>query len=229
MATRPKHAEPRPAPRLYLVTPRVDDAGAFAAPLKAALAAGDVAAVLLRLADGDERTLINRAKALAPAVQDAGAALILDGHSDLVARAGADGAHLTGIADFAEALATLKPERIAGIGGLDTRHDAMLAAEQGADYVMFGEPDADGHRLDASAGERPRPLLPRRPSRRRRSRIDTVPWSALVAVRVPVRVGLESGATPKSPGSGGRYSARSLRQRRHPGCTNRRVSGERTR
>jgi thiamine-phosphate pyrophosphorylase len=28
---------------------------------------------------------------------------------------------------------------------MHTRHDAMLAAEQGADYVMFGEP-ADGRR-----------------------------------------------------------------------------------
>ena len=66
--------------------------------------------------------------------------------SNLVARAGADGAHLTGIAAFSEALAQLKPERIAGAGGLATRHDAMVAAEQGADYVMFGEPDDAGVR-----------------------------------------------------------------------------------
>jgi len=64
----------------------------------------------------------------------------------LVAKAGADGAHLPDIAEFQAALATLKPERIAGCGGLETRHDAMSAAEGGADYVMFGEPDADGER-----------------------------------------------------------------------------------
>ena len=40
----------------------------------------------------------------------------------------------------------LKPKYIAGCGGLATRHDAMLAGESGADYVMFGEPDRDGHR-----------------------------------------------------------------------------------
>jgi thiamine-phosphate pyrophosphorylase len=40
----------------------------------------------------------------------------------------------------------LQPDRIAGCGGLATRHDAMLAAEAGADYVLFGEPDAAGHR-----------------------------------------------------------------------------------
>jgi thiamine-phosphate pyrophosphorylase len=153
MTSRPKHVDPRPAPRLYLMTPRVEDATAFASPLAAALAAGDVAAVLLRLAKADERTLINRAKELARVVQDKNAALLLDGHTDLVARAGADGAHLTGFAAFSEALGRLKPERIAGCGGLETRHDAMAAAEANADYVMFGEPDEAGERPSFAAIE----------------------------------------------------------------------------
>ena len=151
--SRPKQADPRPAPRLYLVTPPVADAQAFSVTLAAALAAGDVAAVLLCLAEGDERTQINRAKTLSPAVQDKGAALLLDGHADLVARAGADGAHLTGIAEFTAALELLKPERIVGVGGLTTRHDAMAAAEAGADYVMFGEPGAAGERPSFDAIE----------------------------------------------------------------------------
>ena len=142
MAPREKQAQPRPAPRLYLVTPPVEDAKAFAVLLADALSAGDVAAVLLRLADADERTLINRAKSLCHAVQTTGAALLLDGRADLAARAGADGAHMTGIEHFNAALETLKPERIAGCGGLASRHDAMTAAEAGADYVMFGEPAA---------------------------------------------------------------------------------------
>ena len=144
MALRPKNPAPRPAPRLYLMTPPVADPSTFLGQLASALDAGDVAAVLLRLAEADERTLINRVKALAPAVQDKGAALLLDGRADLVARGGADGAHLSGIASFTAALETLKPERIAGTGGLASRHDAMLAAEQGSDYVMFGEPDPTG-------------------------------------------------------------------------------------
>ena len=132
MASRPKHAQPRPAPRFYLVTPRLTDAQAFSTSLATALAGADVAAVLLRLADADERTLINCAKTIAPVVQNNGAALLLDGHADLVARAGADGAHLTGPVQFSEAIERLKPERIAGAGGLATRHDAMSAAELGA-------------------------------------------------------------------------------------------------
>lgn len=146
MASRPKQAEPRPQPRLYLVTPEIADAAAFAAPLAAALAAGDVAAVLLRLAPGDERSLINRIKELAPLVQKHDAALLLDGRPELVARGGADGAHLADVEAFEAAFDTLKPERIAGCGGLATRHDVMVAAERGADYVMFGDPDPHGER-----------------------------------------------------------------------------------
>jgi thiamine-phosphate pyrophosphorylase len=144
MAQRPD--APRPKPRLYLVTPVIEDAAGFAAPLTAALAAGDIAAVLLRLKDGDERALINNVKMLVPVAQDKDAALIVDGRAELVARAGADGAHLTGIEAFTEALPGLKPDRIAGCGGLVSRHDAMLAAEGGTDYVMFGEPDEGGVR-----------------------------------------------------------------------------------
>jgi thiamine-phosphate pyrophosphorylase len=126
------------------VTPQ-DPAG-LADKLAQALGAADVAAVLLRLPSTDERSHVNQAKALAPTVQDKGAALILDGHPDLAVRAGADGAHLIGIEALKDALATLKPARIAGCGGLETRHDAMLAAEAGVDYVMFGEPDENGNR-----------------------------------------------------------------------------------
>jgi thiamine-phosphate pyrophosphorylase len=153
MASRPKQAAPRPAPRLYLATPAIAAPSAFLPQLSAALDAGDVAAVLLRFAKADERAWINCAKALSVPVQGKGAALLLDGHVELVARAGADGAHVADPAAFAEAIGQLKPERIAGAGGLVTRHDAMLAAEQGADYVMFGEPDAEGHRPALSAIE----------------------------------------------------------------------------
>jgi thiamine-phosphate pyrophosphorylase len=146
-----KPAPPRPVPRLYLETPAVDDPAGLVASLPEILAGADIAAVLVKLAMTDQRTMISRIKALAPAVQNAGAALLLDGHVELVARAGADGAHLSGLAALEEALPSLKPDRIAGIGGLATRHDSMLAGELGADYVLFGEPDVKGHRPSMEA------------------------------------------------------------------------------
>ncbi|MFH0302229.1 thiamine phosphate synthase [Bradyrhizobium sp. 31Argb] len=146
-----KPVPPRPAPRLYLAAPVVEDPSELIASLPALLAAADVAAVLVRLRETDQRTMISRVKALAPVVQNAGAALLIDGHVELVARAGADGAHLTGLVALEEALPSLKPDRIAGVGGLPTRHESMAAGELGADYVLFGEPDAHGQRPSTQA------------------------------------------------------------------------------
>jgi thiamine-phosphate pyrophosphorylase len=146
-----RSAPTRPAPRLYLATPLVDDPSALVTGLPGLLAGADIAAVLLRLAVTDQRSMIARVKTLAPAIQTTGAALLLDGCVELVARAGADGAHLTGIAALEEALPSLKPDRIAGLGGLATRHDSMIAGELGADYVLFGEPDAGGQRPSVDA------------------------------------------------------------------------------
>jgi thiamine-phosphate pyrophosphorylase len=146
-----KPAPPRPLPRLYLATPVVDDPSALAAHLPGLLAAADVAAVLLRLKPADPRGMVSRIKALAPAVQNGGAALLIEGIAELVARSGADGAHLAGIEAMRDALPTLKPDRIIGVGGLTTRHDSMAAGEAGADYVLFGEPDARGQRPSVEA------------------------------------------------------------------------------
>src|SRR6201992_3653265 len=149
MATKP--VPPRPVPRLYLATPEIDDPASLAAALPQVLAGADVAAVLLRLKETDPRGMITRIKTIAPVVQASGAALLLDGHVELTARGGADGAHLNGLAALEEALPSLKPDRIAGVGGLATRHDSMTAGELGADYVLFGEPDAQGQRPSSGA------------------------------------------------------------------------------
>ena len=147
MASQRKPAEPRrPTPRLYLVATLADDPAKLARDLAVALPAGDVAAVLLRLPEADERSLLTHIKTIAPRVQEFGTAVLLDGRPELVGRAGADGAHLTGLEAFAAAAPSLKPDRIAGCGGIHSRHEAMVAAETGADYLMFGEADTDGHR-----------------------------------------------------------------------------------
>jgi thiamine-phosphate pyrophosphorylase len=143
----------RPRQRLYLVTPELGETAAFANTLDAVLTTTDIAAVLLRLADADERSLVNRAKTVAAAVQRRDIALLLDGRADIVGKVGADGAHLSGIEAFTAALPNLKPDRIAGAGGLRSRHDAMLAGESGADYVLFGEPDRRGNRPQWGAVE----------------------------------------------------------------------------
>jgi thiamine-phosphate pyrophosphorylase len=139
-------ASRREGARLYLVTLPLGDAGAIADDLAAALNAADIAAVLVRLGPGEDKALIERIEALRILIQSNGAALLLDGHPGLVARTQADGAHLSGIEAFRAAAPALKPKHIAGCGTLASRDEAMRAGEAGADYVMFGEPDADGRR-----------------------------------------------------------------------------------
>jgi len=141
----PKPATPH-LPRLYLATPLLGDVAGFMNRMVDAVEAADIAAVLLRLGPADERTLINRVKTLAPAIQERGVAVLLDGQAHLVARSGADGAHVSGSGAASAALEALKPDRIVGVGGLHSRHDAMVVSEAGADYVLFGEPDATGRR-----------------------------------------------------------------------------------
>jgi len=141
-----------PVPRLYLATPVLNHTNrGVTDPLPALIEEFEVSAVLLRLAPADERSLIARVKAVASAAQNANAAVLIDGHHGLVARAGADGANVSGIETMREAAPSLKPDRILGVGGLATRHDAMVAGESGADYVLFGEPDAAGARPSPEA------------------------------------------------------------------------------
>jgi thiamine-phosphate pyrophosphorylase len=136
-----------PSPRIYLITPRIEDPAALMDALAEALAAAEIAAVLLATSDRDGKAAIDRIAALVPVVQKGGAAALADESAELAIGAGADGMHATGIDAITVALEALKPVRIVGAGGLKTRHDAMLAAEAGADYVMFGEPDPSGQRV----------------------------------------------------------------------------------
>jgi len=143
------HASRMGTARLYLVTPPLGDAGAIADALAEVLNTADIAAVLVRLEDGDEAALLERVKTLRILIQSNGAALLLNGHAGLVARAECDGVHVTGTDALKAVAPSLKPKYIVGCGGLGSRHDAMLAGESGADYVMFGEPNGRRPGFDA--------------------------------------------------------------------------------
>lgn len=133
-----------PVTRLMLITPDLADTDAFRPAFEAALAAGDIAAVVIRLAPADDRTRLSRAKPLIAAAQQAGAAALIagDGVEDMLGKSGADGVHLPGETDlFRDLVARFQPDKIVGAGALATRDGAMAAGEAGADYVMFGEAD----------------------------------------------------------------------------------------
>lgn len=131
--------EARPACQLYVISPPQIVVPAFAQALQAALDAGPVAAFQLRLKDVGDDDVLRACEALLPVCKAADVAFILNDRADLAARAGADGVHLgQGDGSIADARALMGRDAQIGRTCHDSRHLAMEAGEQGADYVAFG-------------------------------------------------------------------------------------------
>jgi thiamine-phosphate pyrophosphorylase len=131
---------PRPATRLYLITPSaIPDLDAFAADLDAALGAGDVAALQIRLKPATEDEIRAAVERLGPIARKHEVALILNDRPDLAAALGCDGVHV-GLEDasVASARRLMGPHAMIGATCHDSRDLAMESAEAGADYVAFG-------------------------------------------------------------------------------------------
>jgi len=125
--------------RVYLITPPKLDPGPFADLLAAALDAGDVAAVQLRLKDMDDDAWRRTIDVLRPVTQQHGVAFLLNDRADLVRETGSDGAHV-GQEDMParEARQLMGANAILGVTCKGSRDLAMQAGEDGADYVAFG-------------------------------------------------------------------------------------------
>jgi thiamine-phosphate pyrophosphorylase len=125
--------------RVYLITPPKLDPGPFADLLAAALDAGDVAAVQLRLKDVDDDVWRRTIDVLRPVTQQHGVAFLLNDRADLVRETGSDGAHV-GQEDMParEARQLMGANAILGVTCKGSRDLAMQAGEDGADYVAFG-------------------------------------------------------------------------------------------
>ena len=126
--------------RLYLISPPViADADAFARTLDDALSGGDVAAVQIRLKDVSEAEIARVVAAAMPVAHRHDVALILNDDPALAARLGCDGVHVgQSDAPLKDARRILGKDRMIGVTCHDSRHLAMIAAEDGADYVAFG-------------------------------------------------------------------------------------------
>ena len=125
--------------RLYLVTPPVFEPVFFAEELRAALGAGDVASLQLRMKPASDDAIRRAADVLLPIAHAAGVAFIVNDRPDLAAQFGADGVHI-GQDDmpYAEACALVGKDKIVGVTCHASRHLAIEAADAGADYVAFG-------------------------------------------------------------------------------------------
>jgi thiamine-phosphate pyrophosphorylase len=125
--------------RLYLITPPALEPRAFGETLKAALDAGDVACLQLRLKDVTDDEIRRSCAQLMPIAQARDVAFVLNDRPDLAGEMGCDGVHI-GQSDmrYEDARRLVGPDRIVGVTCHNSRHLAMEAGEAGADYVAFG-------------------------------------------------------------------------------------------
>jgi len=100
-----------------------------------------VACLLLRCAPGlDDGGIRSAVERLRPLAQKHDIAFLIEDRVDLVRAVGADGVHVAMAVAYDEARRRLGPDMIVGVA-CDARDDAIDVAEQGADYVAFGDFD----------------------------------------------------------------------------------------
>ncbi|MCR9224615.1 MAG: thiamine phosphate synthase [Hyphomonas sp.] len=133
----------RERPRLYLITPpQIEDIPAFLDQFRAAVQGGDVASLQIRLKKGEQidlaatREVAQAVKRICTAEH---IALFINDSPQLARALQVDGVHLgMNDMDITEARELLGPDMIIGATCKNSKHQAMIAGEAGADYVAFG-------------------------------------------------------------------------------------------
>ena len=124
---------------LYLITPPMIEVGEFKEQLVEALKPGLVKVVQLRLKDVDDQDVIEVGKTLRPICHHFDTTFIVNDRPDLAIKIGADGVHLgEKDSNVKNARVILGSSAIIGVSCYNSKHKAMLASEQGANYVAFG-------------------------------------------------------------------------------------------
>lgn len=174
-------------PRLFLITPLQSDADRLAERIGAALAAGDVASVLVDLEPFAPPRRQKIAQSVVQVCAEASVAAIIRNDSQIAGRTGADGIHVDGEhEDLVTAVERFRPRHIVGAGRVPSRHEALVVGEMDVDYVFFGRIDrpegaeADRAALDLAAWWSP---------------IVEIPCVAMAAgTRASLEAALETGA-----------------------------------
>lgn len=131
-------SEPQKA-RLYLITPPLIALDAFSGVLAGVLDRVEIACVRLALATRSEDEISRAADVLRETCHARDVPLVIADHHRLVGPLGLDGAHLSDGARQVRAVRkALGAQEIVGTYARASRHEAMTAAEIGADYVSLG-------------------------------------------------------------------------------------------
>ena len=125
--------------RIVLIAPPAGDAAAFGRRLEDALAAGDVASLILPQYGLDEAAFQAFAERIVPLAQEKGVAAVVGSDSRIAARVRADGIHVDGNkAALADMIDRMQGRMMVGAGGAKTRDDALALGEERPDYIFFG-------------------------------------------------------------------------------------------
>ena len=126
-------------PQIYLITPPVFEPGEMPAQIGRMLDEVEVACLRFPAAGQDEAQIVRQADALREVAHAHDVPLVIERHQMLIARLGLDGLHLPdGPRHLRKARKALGRDAILGAFCGRSRHDGMIAAEGGADYVSFG-------------------------------------------------------------------------------------------
>jgi len=125
--------------KIYLISPPKIELNQFSKSLKNALKSELVPVFQLRLKDYENSEIIKISRELKKICHDFNSLFILNDSYKLALEAGADGVHV-GDEDgsISEIKKTSPKNFVIGASCYDSRHLAVEAAEQGADYVSFG-------------------------------------------------------------------------------------------
>jgi thiamine-phosphate pyrophosphorylase len=138
-ATKKMLATPPNRCRIVLIAPPVQKAAAFEPRLRAAIAGGDIASIILPAYGLDEASFQAFAERIVPVAQAANIAAVIAEDTRIAGRVGADGLHVeSGRAALEEALERYHDRLMVGAGGVKTRDDALDLGEARPDYLFFG-------------------------------------------------------------------------------------------
>ncbi len=125
--------------KIYLITPPKIDENFFFTSLENVLSTKIVSCLQIRLKNVEDKNIIEICKIVRPICDNYKIPLIINDRLDLVKKCDADGVHL-GQEDgsIKDARKYLGSNFIIGASCYNSKHIAMEAAENGADYVAFG-------------------------------------------------------------------------------------------
>lgn len=130
--------------RLYLITPPQFTLESFMPRIEEAFDGGDIACLQLRLKDVSDDDILRAGEKLLPLCNRYNASFVINDRPDLAVKLGADGVHI-GMNDVKEKegyIASIRKKigetMVIGASCYDSPDCAMIAADEGADYVAFG-------------------------------------------------------------------------------------------